>query len=231
MFEKQLIGGFFGALAGTVLAVVLVAVTGCETETASATDPVFIVPDTATVLAGASVSFTAQGGYDYRWSIQNDEWGYLTTGEGPTTTYVSMHDPGFGTTDVQILTLESTIDLAEVGATGYVQRTTARILHASAQRASIKVTSSDTDNTLSQYGSMTLTVTGGSGDYVWALREEAWGNLSSRSGGSVIYTSTLDPGSNTVAQVISVNSPIPANPAAGLDAYNAWAEITVFQVE
>ncbi len=49
---------------------------GCETESANA--PVYINPSAATVSGGESVTFTAEGGYDYRWSLSDAALGYLS---------------------------------------------------------------------------------------------------------------------------------------------------------
>ena len=75
---------------------------GCETESANA--PVYINPSAATVSGGESITFTAEGGYDYRWSLSDTGLGYLSTSTGPSTVYTAI-----GTNDQQTLTLTSTI--------------------------------------------------------------------------------------------------------------------------
>jgi hypothetical protein len=76
-------------------------------------EAVRITPDSAVLRDGQSVTFTATGGYDYEWSLENDSYGVLSTRRGATTTYVSMIDPGSDTNQVggvtQILRVTSTV--------------------------------------------------------------------------------------------------------------------------
>ena len=75
---------------------------GCETE--SANTPVYINPSAATVHGGESVTFTAEGGYDYRWSLSDTGLGHLSASTGQSTVYTAI-----GTNGQQTLTLISTI--------------------------------------------------------------------------------------------------------------------------
>lgn len=77
---------------------------GCETESANA--PIHISPSAATVRQGGSVTFTAEGGYDHRWTLSDNGIGRLSTSTGNTTAYTAIS----GTNVQQTLTLTSTID-------------------------------------------------------------------------------------------------------------------------
>lgn len=81
---------------------------GCETQSASA--PVKIEPSTATITEGESVEFTASGGYEYTWSIENPTWGILSSTRGSTITYRSLISTVSNTeAKVQTLTVTSYI--------------------------------------------------------------------------------------------------------------------------
>lgn len=90
---------------------IIVIYTGCETR--SATESVQISPDSITIREGESVQFTAQGGYEYEWSLEHEGWGYLSNRRGNTTTYRSIYSPTLtedGSGDyIQELTVVSTV--------------------------------------------------------------------------------------------------------------------------
>lgn len=58
-------------------------------------------------------------------------------------------------------------------------------------------------------------------DYIWSLKEEGWGSLSTLAGPETTYTSLYDPvGSNNVAtQTLTVNSAIRDNSRATTNGY------------
>ncbi len=64
---------------------------GCEAKPAD--EEIVISPSTATISLGQSITFTASGGYDYRWELKHEDWGYLSTRSGPTTTYTAAVRP------------------------------------------------------------------------------------------------------------------------------------------
>ena len=109
-----------------IMALSAILFVGCETESANA--PVYINPSAATVHGGESVTFTAEGGYDYRWSLSDTTLGHLSTSTGPTTVYTAI-----GTNDQQTLTLNSTITGVNGGSSTnsftYSKSTTAIINH------------------------------------------------------------------------------------------------------
>ena len=94
---------------------------GCEIKFASASEEIYITPSAARVLKGDSVAFKAEGGYSYRWSLKEPDWGSLSSARGPKTVYTSRYDPRDGgktdaTLETQFLFLESYI--AEAGTDG-----------------------------------------------------------------------------------------------------------------
>ncbi|MCX7591188.1 MAG: hypothetical protein N2255_06115, partial [Kiritimatiellae bacterium] len=87
----------------------MIAVAGCETESASS--PIRITPDSVTIRKGESVEFTATGGFIYEWHLQDDKdpaknWGVLSTRTGSRTVYTSLRD-SVGTPVVRTLTVTS----------------------------------------------------------------------------------------------------------------------------
>lgn len=76
---------------------------GCETD--SADSDVKINPSAATLHSGGSITFTAEGGYDYSWKVSDSSLGYLSASRGASVVYTAT-----GTNGSQTLTLTSTID-------------------------------------------------------------------------------------------------------------------------
>ncbi|MFC1497987.1 hypothetical protein ACFLS1_05910 [Verrucomicrobiota bacterium] len=92
-----------------LLAAAIITAPGCEDiEASPATTQVKITPDSATLGVGESQRFTASGGYEYTWSLQQESWGRLSARSGSETTYTSTYAPG-SSTNTQILTVTSTI--------------------------------------------------------------------------------------------------------------------------
>jgi hypothetical protein len=93
-----------------LLALALFAVTGCEDVKAKpATGKVEITPDSVAIRVGHAITFTASGGYEYTWSLEEESWGTLSTRSGDQTTYTSTYAPGSNTNATQILHVSSTI--------------------------------------------------------------------------------------------------------------------------
>ena len=80
---------------------------GCETDAASS--PIEITPSSATISQGQSLTFTASGGYEYRWALGTSGLGVLSTTRGQQTTYTATAASGEGTNFTQTLTCTSTI--------------------------------------------------------------------------------------------------------------------------
>ena len=92
-----------------LLAAVIITAPGCEDiEAKPATAQVRITPDSASLNVGQSQLFTASGGYEYTWSLEQDSWGTLSARSGSETIYTSTYDPGTNTSSPQELTVTST---------------------------------------------------------------------------------------------------------------------------
>lgn len=104
-----------------VLLLVIALIVGCETD--SATQRVEIRPDSYSLRYGESVTLTAYNGYVYRWSLQNDAWGTLSSRSGMMVTYTSTYDPAAPA--VQIITVSSTFSDSSISSvsTGAVPQT------------------------------------------------------------------------------------------------------------
>ena len=81
--------------------------TGCETEPADGLN-VTITPDSITIMRNQSIVFTANGGFNYHWSLSDESLGLLSNREGPIVEYASRHDPGLSNMVLQVLTVTST---------------------------------------------------------------------------------------------------------------------------
>jgi len=86
---------------------------GCESQ--SSDTQITISPGGATITAGESVAFTAEGGYDYTWSLSDPNLGTLNTRTGPTVVYTASSSSSSGS--VQTLTVVSTIEGAPTSST------------------------------------------------------------------------------------------------------------------
>jgi hypothetical protein len=97
-------------------------------EISSATQEVVVSPSSAALKKGESIQFTASGGFEYRWHLENEKWGMLSTRRGSTTVYTSLYDPRDAAgataegTVLQVLYAESYIPAAmsQQGASGRV---------------------------------------------------------------------------------------------------------------
>lgn len=185
---------------------------GCETESADA--PVHINPAAATVLKGESVTFTASGGYDYKWSLSNNEIGHLSTSTGKSTVYTSLSD----TDNQQTLTLTSTIDGTSTGTStntfSYAQTTTAVINHIESTPAPEPKPDPDPDPDSVSINPSSATITSGNttinfnaigngSNYKWSISNPSIGSLSSLSGNSTVYTGII-PASGTNSQKVTL---------------------------
>lgn len=74
---------------GAMLAIGLLGLAGCDTDSADA--PVSVNPSVVTLTLGQSVEFTASGGYDYTWSLDPDDGsGRLSAVTGPSVVYTCL---------------------------------------------------------------------------------------------------------------------------------------------
>jgi len=103
------------ALLGAPTALFLL-LTGCETG--SANSPVTVTPAAVNAtLPGEEITFTATGGYDYRWSLSSSAWGYLANDRGNVVTYIVTTRPDASDQNVT-LAVVSTIEGAGTSADG-----------------------------------------------------------------------------------------------------------------
>lgn len=174
----------------TLLAVITAAgLTGCDTESA-AENNVRITPGTATLRINQMQEFTASGGFDYTWSLENEDWGTLSAREGNSTVYQSLHDPGAeAETARQILRVTSTINSQGqngTNETSYSHTAEAIITHETSELA---LQIQPPNASLQQWESQSFTASGAH-SYSWSLDNETWGTLTAREGSTTTYTST-----------------------------------------
>lgn len=183
-------------LAGVALIV------ACKTESASENN-VRITPALARLAKGESQQFTASGGYDYSWTLDGgaiaDEWGYLSETRGARTVYTSTKDASTAGT-FRAIHVVSTISGAG-GTSGstdtnlptttssYAMSAEAFVEHA-VEYSILNVSPAAVSGF--KYGqSQTFSASGGNGTYSWNLENDSLGELTSLSGASTTYSSTL----------------------------------------
>jgi hypothetical protein len=105
--------------------------TACDTTPAS--DKPEITPSSTTIRIGQSIQFSAVGGYEYTWRLENDLYGALSTRRGNTTVYTSLYNPDASNTLTQILYVDSTItgSSTSTNTSDYLQTGEAYITHVS----------------------------------------------------------------------------------------------------
>ncbi|MDP6810967.1 MAG: hypothetical protein QGH42_13465 [Kiritimatiellia bacterium] len=165
---------------------------GCETESASQNN-VLISPRSAIILIDNTVELTASGGFDYEWSLEQEEWGTLSTTKGSRTVYTSAHDPDPETwQEHQVITVKSYINRQAGGTNGfsdYAQTAEAIITH---QTAQVIVNIEPPNANVTEFGSVSFTATGAN-RYSWSLQYPSWGTLTATDGDTTTYTSTFNP--------------------------------------
>ena len=72
---------------------VAVAIVYTACDVASPGGEVIVSPSSVALKKGHSAQFTASGGFEYRWRLENEDWGLLSTRRGPSTVYTSYYDP------------------------------------------------------------------------------------------------------------------------------------------
>ena len=200
------------------LAIVGIMLTGgsCSTEPTSENN-VQITPSRVELGRGESQEFTASGGYDYAWSLDNggaaDEWGWISPTRGPRTVYTATRngaDASNGT--IRVLTVTSFIEgsgstdaqsssNAPVTTTTYAKTAEAFVVH---KPGSVSVSPASAE--VAQFKSQPFTAGGGDGNYTWRLADSTLGALSTSVGAAVTYTSLVNGGTNGILQVLVVTS-------------------------
>lgn len=182
-----------------LIVTVSIAIMGCEIESANVNN-VSITPSSIGIRKNETVEFTASGGYEYTWSLEEESWGLLSAKTGSKTTYTSRYDPGTNNVAVQVLTVTSTITGSSgTNSSAYEMTAEAYVEHLPTEEAAppgvIYITPSEVTLTIGQ--SQIFTAWGGD-EYAWSLKTEAYGTLSTRIGRQTTYTSLHDPGTNIV---------------------------------
>jgi hypothetical protein len=224
------------ALCGIFVIAVMLATTGCETESVNNND-VSITPVSIGLYVNQYADFTASGGYDYKWSLQNPTWGVLSDFTGPTTRYTDRYDPGtnLNASAVQVLIVTSTIQ-GESGSSPSSSNTVAIASNATtgtatAQIEHLSVTAGVSTNaagivsinpssaSLPSIGSQAeFTASGGTGTYSWSLGNPSLGSISQPLSDVAVVTSTYAPGSsNTVTAILT---------ATDSGGNSGWASLT-----
>lgn len=84
----------------------LIAVCGCETKSASQAE-IIVTPASADLAKGNSITLTASGWDDYRWSLSDETIGTLTPRTGDTVKYTNISSNG--SNRVQIITAKGLV--------------------------------------------------------------------------------------------------------------------------
>ena len=79
---------------------------GCEVDSAS--NRVRISPESSTIRKGEWGTFSAEGGYFYSWSLENEEWGRLSARHGNPVIYTSTYTPSNEPNSIQTIHVVST---------------------------------------------------------------------------------------------------------------------------
>jgi hypothetical protein len=180
---------------------------GCETKPISSLK-VTVTPASIGVYKDQSVEFTASGGFEYTWSLENETWGMLSTRTGDRTLYTSRYEPGSNGA-VQVLMVSSTFEESSTN-TATAKTGEAYIEHLSTPGAIPPDTSvyiEPAEVLLDINEQATFTASGGSGNFAWSLSQESWGTLSARTGDTTVYTSLHSASTNTTdVQLLTVTS-------------------------
>jgi len=203
-----------GAAAALGLAALLVS---CNTESATENN-VRVTPERVRLANGQSQTFTASGGYDYRWSLDGggtaDEWGRLSAATGPTTVYTSTKDASTsGVTRVVRVTstisgsgstTTSTATNVPSTTSSYSMRAEAFVEHAVAY-GTLNVSPAVVSGM--KYGqSQAFTASGGDGTYTWSLSNRSIGSISSTSGGATTYAAISRVANDSTVNYLNLQS-------------------------
>jgi hypothetical protein len=185
------------------ISALLLMFTGCDTESADENN-VTISPKNVTLAEGESMSFTAAGGFDYEWTLEDNEWGTLSTLKGPTTVYTSLkNSTSNSAATVKTLVVSSVIygSGSDSNSTDEVYSEThsaeAYISHIAEPTSGLHITPSSAS--VSANDIITFTASGGSGTYTWTLTSTTNGNISSDKGDKTVYVAN---GNSVSAQTV-----------------------------
>ena len=179
---------------------ILTAIIGCETEPLSE-HSMEITPNSANLMINESVTLTASGGWNYKWSLSDNTAGNLSRLTGQRVIYTATKE---GVTQTVTVTGNGSTSNSSSNATdNAVFKATATIVQgaSSGEALSISGASSATPG-----GSpVILTASGGDGvNYTWSLHSPGIGSLNRNTGKEVAYTAKA--GTDNATQQITVKS-------------------------
>lgn len=206
-------------LPAAAIAIAAIAFSGCETESAGSAS-VSINPGYARITSGQSVTLSASGGNDYRWSLSNGSYGTLNATRGSSVVYTARKN---GVT--QVVTLDSTLGSssyqcqativqgnAEYASTVKPSTSSSTAVSDGTQQSSSSSSGNASSTTLSvspssselKRGASQLFTANGS-DCVWTLSTPSYGTLDTTTGSSVTYTATRENVTQTLTVSATVN--------------------------
>jgi len=115
-------------IAFVAAAIASIAFTGCEVE--SVDDRIVITPQSARIYKWHSIKFTAHGGFEYTWSLEEPDWGIIENRTGDRTIYTSIYNPPSNAVEtakdiIQVLRVTSRVPGRQATTNGTPDRWTA----------------------------------------------------------------------------------------------------------
>jgi hypothetical protein len=167
---------------------------GCEvSDASSSTDPVFITPESVVLKQGQTAQFQAHGGYDYKWSLdQNDGSGKLNTTRGDTVIYTCL-STNIGSMPKTIRVTSTIAGSAEDGgasnSAAYAVEATAEVFWpgSTGGGGNVSISPSGASN-IATNGTKVYTASGGTSPYTWTVSNSSLGSVSPSTGNSTTYT-------------------------------------------
>ena len=182
---------------------ILATIIGCETEALSQ-HSLEITPNSANLSINESITLTASGGWNYKWSLSDNTAGNLSRLTGQRVVYTATKE---GVT--QTVSVTGNGEAPGSGSSSSNQ-TASAVFSASAtivQGAASGTELSVSGNTYASPGGspVILTASGGDGvNYTWSLHSPDIGSLNRNTGKEVAYTAKA--GTENAAQQITVKS-------------------------
>ncbi len=180
---------------------------GCDTG--SATENIEINPAAVTLSKGQTQVFTVSGGYDYTWSLSPDNGGgKLDTRHGDTVTFQMLTDTA-GTIQIVCTSLIAGTPQGSAvtnSQSGYSETATALVHSAIPETNSPSgpLTVTPTSHTINTSGSLTLNASGGDGTYNWEVSGSGTGDVTPKTGSSVVTYTTIIPPTANVTNTVTV---------------------------
>lgn len=198
-------------LSSCLFAVIIFAFAACDTESVDDSQ-VLITPQNATIAKGESITFTASGGYEYNWILEDESWATLSNYRGESTVYTSLQDSSSnGVATVRVLKVSSSIPGSGTASNStdatYAETHVAEayITHvASPDETEAPVAIRPDSVEISARDVKEFTASGGNGSYSWSIKPDTYGELSGSSGDKVAYIA--DDTNVTATVVLTVSS-------------------------